>query len=160
MSGLKEIPPRKWPALGFEDFISATFTLKIADFYKNCPKIYDFTSYLLDDNLEELLHIAKTLGLKSFQSYVEKDLIERSGGCISKWNLEALIIAEKYELFKYIKEQFDTWFGGVLEAFHLIKDPSFTALNRETRYEILKASVIFPFKYNSKAKLGSSQTKP
>ena len=96
------------------------------------------------------MQVATILGLKSFQNHVEKHFFENSGDRINKEKLEALRIAEKDGLFnKFMKEQLGSTLGRVLEEFQLVKDPSFKALNRETRYEILKASVISPFKYNS-----------
>ena len=107
-----------------------------------------YLSFLLVENLEESLHVAKTLNLKSFQNHVTgKYLKSFVRGRISKRNLEVLRIAEKNDLFEYMKQRFDSDFGKVLEAFQLVRDPSFKVLSRETRYEILKGSILFPFKY-------------
>ena len=69
---------------------------------------------------------------------MEKILNRYVGGEILKRKLEVLRIAEKNDLFEYMKKQFKSNLGNVLGEHNLIRDSSFKALHRETRYEILK----------------------
>ena len=80
---------------------------------------------------------------------MEKILNRYVGGEILKRKLEVLRIAEKNDLFEYMKKQFKSNLGNVLGEHNLIRDSSFKALHRETRYEILKGSVTFPFMYDT-----------
>ena len=91
---------------------------------------------------EELLQISKTLKFKSLQNYIENDCFHRlrtASGFIDENVLHALRVCEKHGIKTFLKHQLE-W-SKRLKALNLLRDPNFKALQRETRYEILKVSI-------------------
>ena len=100
--------------------------------------------FTVKKNIEDVTQVAYTLDLKKLQHYIQnvflKTYTRDHSLIIGQNSLTALKIAEKYGMSSYLTKQ--SIFSCRLVVLDYIVDPSFDALSKEVRYELLKNTII------------------